>query len=64
MDNIGLDDYLDLGKLSRENYKEKIMEFQLGYSEKGYLDMCNHCRGGEAIKYPIPAGEQLGNLEK
>lgn len=57
--NIGLDDYLDLDKLSRECYKEKIMEFQLGYSEKGYLDMCNHCHGGEAKKYPIPAGEQL-----
>lgn len=57
--NIGLNDYLDLDSLSKDDYKEKIMEFQLGYSEKGYLDMCNRCHGADAKNYPIAAGEQL-----
>ena len=57
--NIGQDDYLDLDKLTGENYKKELLEFTLGYSEKGYLDMCNHCNGADAKKYPIPAAEQV-----
>ncbi len=57
--NIGQDDYLDLDKLTGDNYKKELLEFTLGYSEKGYLDMCNHCNGAEAKKYPIPAAEQV-----
>lgn len=53
--NIGCDDYLDLEKL--ENRK-LLFEFQQGYSDKGYLDMCRYCRGAEAKNYLIPAAEQ------
>lgn len=55
---VGKDDYLDLDKLE-EHDKKVLLEFQLGYSEKGYLEMCNFCNGAEAIKYPIPAAEQM-----
>lgn len=51
---VGENDYLDLNTCS----KKLLMEFQLGYSEKGYLDMCNHCNGAEAVNYPIPPAEQ------
>lgn len=56
---IGKDDYLDLNLLEEMRYKNELLEFILGYSEKGYLDMCRHCNGAEAVKYPIPAAEQL-----
>ena len=55
----GQDDYLDLDKLHGKNYKRELMEFNLGYSEKGYLDMCHRCHGMDAINYPIPVAEQL-----
>lgn len=62
-DNLHLEegqgDYLDLDKLHGENYKRELMEFNLGYSEKGYLDMCHRCHGMDAINYPIPVAEQL-----
>lgn len=57
--DIGQDDYLDLDKLTGENYKKELLEFNLGYSEKGYLDMCRHCHGKDAKNYPIPAAEQV-----
>ena len=57
--HIGQDDYLDLDKLKGKEYKKELLEFTLGYSEKGYLDMCNHCNGAEARNYPIPAAEQV-----
>lgn len=56
---VGQDDYLDFDTLTSENYKKELLEFNLGYSEKGYLDMCKHCRGNDAKNYPIPAAEQL-----
>lgn len=54
--NIGKYDYLDL----KSTYLEKIdlLEFILGYSKRGYLEMCNHCRGKDALNYIIPAAEQ------
>lgn len=55
--NVGETDYLDLNTLG-ENEKKIILEFDKGYSEKGYIDMCNHCNGAEAQKYPIPAAIQ------
>lgn len=55
----GKDDYLDLNQLNGENYKRELMEFNLGYSEKGYLDMCHRCHGMDAVNYPIPVAEQL-----
>lgn len=55
---VGKDDFLDLEKLP-EDYKKILLEFELGYSEKGYLDMCRRCNGVEAKKYPVPAAEQV-----
>ena len=55
----GKEDYLDLNQLNGENYKRELMEFNLGYSEKGYLDMCHRCHGVDAVNYPIPVAEQL-----
>ena len=53
---VGQDDYLDLNKIDD---KKVIEEFLIGYSEKGYLDMCRHCNGADAHKFPIPVAEQL-----
>lgn len=55
---LGENDYLDLDKLDYQDDKKVFLEYQLGYSEKGYLDMCNHCNGADAFKHPIPAAEQ------
>lgn len=55
---IGENDYLDLDTLQGEQGKRELLEFSLGYSEKGYLDMCNYCHGSESVNYPIPAAEQ------
>lgn len=57
--NVGENDYLDLDRLEGSNWKKELLEFTLGYSEKGYLDMCNYCHGAEAKNYTIPAAEQL-----
>lgn len=56
---VGQDDYLDLSALQGEQYKKELLEFSMGYSEKGYLDMCRYCHGARAYDYPIPAAEQL-----
>lgn len=53
---IGTEDYLDL---SMEQNKAVILEFLMGYSEKGYLDMCNHCLGNDKKLPRIPAAEQV-----
>ena len=52
------DDFLDLEKLHGD-YKKILMEFELGYSEKGYLDMCRHCNGADAKDLTIPVAEQV-----
>lgn len=57
--HVGQDDYLDMDKLTGNNYRKELLEFTLGYSEKGYLDMCRHCNGAEAENFPIPAAEQV-----
>ena len=57
---IGQDDYLDLYKLPEgELGKRILLEFNLGYSDKGYLSMCRRCRGKESKEYPVKAAEQL-----
>lgn len=58
--NVGKEDYLDLDSLEGERGKKELLEFNLGYSEKGYLDMCNYCHGADSAKYPIPVAEQRG----
>lgn len=57
--HVGDNDYLDLDVLQGERGKKELLEFNLGYSEKGYLDMCNYCHGADAEKYPIPVAEQM-----
>lgn len=60
--NVGKDDYLDLDLLQGDEGKKELLEFNLGYSEKGHLDMCNYCHGGDVVNYPIPAAEQVNIL--
>lgn len=55
---VGEKDYLDLKELKSED-KKIIFEFQMGFSEKGYLDMCRHCYGADAVKHPVPIAEQV-----
>jgi hypothetical protein len=57
--NEGTDDFLDLDTLNGDNYKKELLEFCMGYSDKGYLDMCRRCHGMNWEDYPIPAAEQL-----
>lgn len=57
--DIGEDDYLDFEKLTGGNWKRELIEFIIGYSEKGYLDMCRYCHGSECHRYTIPAAEQV-----
>ena len=57
--NVGKEDYLDLDALKGEQGKKEFLEFNLGYSEKGYLDMCNYCHGADSRNHPIPAAEQI-----
>lgn len=57
--NVGEDDYLDLDALQGERGKKELLEFNFGYSEKGYLDMCNYCNGADSVKHPIPVAEQI-----
>lgn len=56
---VGKDDYLDLSLLEGESGKQKLLKFILGDIEKGYLEMCNYCRGAEAALYPIPPAVQV-----
>ncbi len=57
--NVGKEDYLDLSSLKGVDGKEKINRFIVDGPEKGYLEMCNYCRGAEAVFYPIPPAEQV-----
>lgn len=56
--HVGEDDYLDMTSLIGEDYKKILLEFSVGYSDKGYLDMCRYCNGAEAYRYPVPAAKQ------
>ena len=58
--NVGADDYLDLGNLdpAMQSDKRIFLEYTLGYSDKGYLDMCRFCNGAERENYIIPAAVQ------
>ena len=61
--DLGKDDYLDFRKIKKED-KKVLLEFEMGYSEKGYLDMCNHCYGADAANYPIPVAEQIRKFSR
>ena len=54
------DEYLDLSKMIvNDKSKRVFFEYANGYSERGFLGMCNYCNGAENNKYIIPAGEQM-----
>jgi len=45
-------DFLDIRSAS----KAEILEYRLGYTQRGYVDMCRHCQGiGEDTKLVKPA---------
>jgi hypothetical protein len=55
--NEGVNDFLNLDDL--EHNKKVLMEFNMGYSEKGFLDMCRRCNGMDYLNYPIAVAEQM-----
>ncbi len=57
---VGIDDYLDIGAMNPDSQIDKriFMEYTLGYSDKGFLDMCRFCNGSERSRYIIPAAVQ------
>lgn len=58
--HIGENDFLDLGSLPDGDWGRRIlMEYNLGYSEKGYLEMCARCHGKDCKNYPVMAARQL-----
>ncbi|MCR5302200.1 MAG: 4Fe-4S cluster-binding domain-containing protein [Lachnospiraceae bacterium] len=58
---IGLDDYLDLKNIrnSETRGKYEFLRYTLGFLDKGYIEMCQHCRGKEAYQYPLVPAEQM-----
>ena len=62
LDDIGISDYLDLKLLDKDSLNDKLVfyEYSHGFSEKGYLEVCKHCRGLNASEqWLIWPGEQL-----
>lgn len=52
-------DWYDLKSYVKENDKE-LIEFIMGYTEKGYVDFCKHCAGFLPINpYKKPVGRQI-----
>ena len=49
-----MEDYIDISKSS----KMEILEYRQGYTRKGYVDMCRHCKGiGQDASF-VPAAVQ------
>lgn len=53
------DEYFDMELYDNVKDKKLLLEYELGYSEKGYLEMCKHCNGMNCNDKRIPAGEQV-----
>lgn len=52
-------DFFDLNVYD-ENKKKELMEYILGYSEKGYYNYCTKCNGSFNVNQKrVPVGEQL-----
>jgi hypothetical protein len=51
-------DYIDLKQITEGN-KIELLEFRLGYSNKGYTEFCKRCSGYYNNPYKIKAAEQL-----
>ena len=58
MYHIECEDYLDLSKLDGADGKKVLLEYSLGYSDKGFMEMCNRCNGADSVNHPIPVAEQ------
>lgn len=59
---IGKEDCLDLCSLpDGETGRKILLEYNMGYSEKGFLSMCARCRGSESVKFPVIAAKQVEN---
>lgn len=57
--NVGEEDYLDMNTLNGEQGMKEFLEYTMGYSDKGYLDMCRYCHGADVVNYKIEAAEQF-----
>lgn len=53
------DEYLDLSVLPKDRAKFILFEYDMGFSDKGYLDMCNYCYGADMVNHRIPSAEQI-----
>lgn len=54
-------DWYDL-KTVTDNKKKELLEFILGYTEKGYVDFCRRCAGYITINpYKKPVGKQISS---
>jgi hypothetical protein len=51
-------DYYDLGTFSGEK-KAELVEFRLGFNERGYMEFCKKCAGYGNNSHPVKAAEQL-----
>lgn len=57
--NIGNDDYFNLDEVVSAQDRKLLFEYDRGYSDKGYLEVCKHCQGMGKNNLHVPAGEQL-----
>lgn len=56
-------DFFDFRKIT-EKKRMELLEFMLGYTQKGYVDFCKKCAAwGPANKNIVPVAIQLGNDE-
>lgn len=54
------DDYFNLNQ-DTSDIKKRFLEFDFGYSRKGYVSFCAKCRGCDTVnKLTVPAAEQMG----
>lgn len=51
-------DYFDISELN-DNNKLELIEFRLGYSNKGYAEFCKRCSGYYNNTQSVPVAEQL-----
>ena len=59
LDRAEENDYYDFNMHEKKN-NAVLMEFIMGYTEKGYLNFCKHCAGSLPINpYRKPVGKQL-----
>ena len=58
--NLTNDDEEAFFNMEHNVNKRTLMQFDLGYNQKGYLDFCNYCNGYERVnKNFIKAAKQI-----